>query len=267
MEHLDIFKFDSAREYLKQVIQTKRQDGDAYSLRAIARRLNVSPSTLSEYINNKKTVSQGTAIKLSQWLRLQSRERNYLETLFMIEATRSSAELKVLSENLNELRRQARDARVEDIRKFIETVSVSSARVYVRESTFKTRTLLFLKDARTQRPIRSFCEEFFLPVNGQSDKVYFLENDDGTFRAIRSPFHPRIPQDGVLAEKNKSLRVHFDRQGFPTIEKLYLYLASSEAFVIGSIHYSASEMQISGRLWCPQKGYLQEKKSEFYRAI
>lgn len=72
--HLEILR----QEYLRRASQTKK-----YTLRNFAIDLDLSPSTLSEFVNSKKRLSQKTALKVAEALRLNRLDTEIFLTSLM----------------------------------------------------------------------------------------------------------------------------------------------------------------------------------------
>lgn len=69
--YLNVKKFSSVRDYLKALLQWKAQKNRAYSLRAFARDLDLSPSFVSQYLKGKTELSLLSAQKICDGLKLE----------------------------------------------------------------------------------------------------------------------------------------------------------------------------------------------------
>lgn len=79
------------RSYLKSTLVEKIERNLGYSLRALARDLGISPSSLSEVMKGKKNFSAATALSIAQKLGLNSLEQEYFLLLVQIESAKSIA--------------------------------------------------------------------------------------------------------------------------------------------------------------------------------
>lgn len=96
-----IFEFTSYSKYLKAVLLQKQQTNRAYSLRAMAKNIGISATTLSDVINERKNLSDEIALKVANKLQLTGRKEKYFITLVQY-ATTKNEELNFLL--INKLR-------------------------------------------------------------------------------------------------------------------------------------------------------------------
>ncbi|MEN0058238.1 MAG: TIGR02147 family protein [Bdellovibrio sp.] len=82
------------RNYLKDLLVERVQKNSSYSLRALARDLDVSPAMLSEVLKGHKTFSPATALKVSQRIGLTEFEQEYFLTLTQWDSAKTP-EMKV----------------------------------------------------------------------------------------------------------------------------------------------------------------------------
>lgn len=102
-----IFEFDNYSSYLSGVLEERKKTNPAYSLRAMAKHVGISPSTLSDVISGKKNLSEQTAVELSSRLQLTGRKARYFRTLVQYQTTKNdeiksllASQLKVLNPKL-----------------------------------------------------------------------------------------------------------------------------------------------------------------------
>lgn len=102
-----IFEHSTYRSFLSSELSERRTGNPAYSLRAMAKNLGVSATTLSDVIAGKKNLSETTAAEISSKLKLTSRQKKYFCTLVQFEATNDNefksmlaAQLRVLNPHL-----------------------------------------------------------------------------------------------------------------------------------------------------------------------
>jgi len=99
-----IFEHHNYRDFLRHVFQERLQKNSAYSLRAMARQLGMSPSLLSEVHNGKKNLSHGKALEVAERLSLGEDEKHYFCELVRYETCKKpdvklkvQAQLKVMN--------------------------------------------------------------------------------------------------------------------------------------------------------------------------
>lgn len=83
---MSIYNHSSYREYLKEILSSRIESNSSYSLRAMARSLNISPSTLSEVMSGKLNLSRATAKKIGSKLNLKLKEISYFCELIEYES-------------------------------------------------------------------------------------------------------------------------------------------------------------------------------------
>jgi uncharacterized protein (TIGR02147 family) len=93
----------SYRDILKIELADRLSNNPAYSLRALARHMGVSPSLLSDVLKGKKGISSGRAFEVGQALRFDGMKLDYFVTLVQIEETKSPQRKAELLEKLNSL--------------------------------------------------------------------------------------------------------------------------------------------------------------------
>lgn len=55
------------RNKLHEILKQRKETNPNYSLRALARDIGLSPSLVSEFLNNKRAISQGSIYKLERF--------------------------------------------------------------------------------------------------------------------------------------------------------------------------------------------------------
>lgn len=118
-----IFEHENYRSFLKAVLAEKVRANPSYSLRAMAKQLGFSGSTLSEAINGKANISVAAAHKLAQKLKLNSDESEYLTLLVQIESMKDIEVKASLLERISRLRpkrKQMQDLQVDHFKQIAE---------------------------------------------------------------------------------------------------------------------------------------------------
>src|SRR5690349_9824776 len=82
-----IFGYQSYRQYLKVTLADRIGRNPAYSLRAMARDIDISPGLLSLILSQKKNLSDEKALDVAACLELDERETEYFSLLVQLEKT------------------------------------------------------------------------------------------------------------------------------------------------------------------------------------
>lgn len=99
-----IFEYSSYRGYLKGVLAQKIARNPAFSLRAMARQLHVSPSLLCEVYQGKKNLSMDRANNVARMLSLKNDEMDYFCALVELEHSTSEEAKKNVIGRLQRMR-------------------------------------------------------------------------------------------------------------------------------------------------------------------
>jgi uncharacterized protein (TIGR02147 family) len=100
---VSVYSYSKSNEYLKSVLEAKKELNKSFSLRSAARYCGLSPAALSTYLNGKKNISVQLARQISLWLKLEEKEQEYFVKMVEFETSRSSSIKKVLLQRLEEL--------------------------------------------------------------------------------------------------------------------------------------------------------------------
>ena len=84
-----IYAQKSYRSYLKEVLVERSSRNPNYSLRAMARQLELSPASLSGIFNGKKNLSLETAVQVATKVDLVGPEKEYFLLMVQFEATKN----------------------------------------------------------------------------------------------------------------------------------------------------------------------------------
>src|SRR5262245_32015851 len=91
--HFDVFPPDP-RQYLKSELELRQQRRPQYSLRAFARDLNMSPSTLSDFFHGKLGLSRERVRHVGEKLRLSEAQQEHLNDLLESRFARKNEDRK-----------------------------------------------------------------------------------------------------------------------------------------------------------------------------
>lgn len=100
---VSVYSYSKSSEFLKSVLDAKKELNKSFSLRSAARYCGLSPAALSTYLNGKKKISVQLARQISLWLKLEEKEQEYFVKLVELESSRRSSIKKVLLQRLEEL--------------------------------------------------------------------------------------------------------------------------------------------------------------------
>jgi uncharacterized protein (TIGR02147 family) len=98
-----IFDHGRVSHYLKSVLNERIASDPAYSLRAMAKDLGISPAHLSQIINNKKKLAPRTRLKVAKQLGLDERETRYFYLLAQLETAPSDEIRSAIEKQLAEI--------------------------------------------------------------------------------------------------------------------------------------------------------------------
>ncbi len=92
------------RAYLGELLAQRARKNPQLSLRAMARFLGMSPSSLSEVLSSRKNLSEDRLHQLIERLRLSTREARYLNALYQFNRAKLPSRKLTALENVNRLR-------------------------------------------------------------------------------------------------------------------------------------------------------------------
>lgn len=104
-EVVDIFSFDSCRDYLKAELLARKNRHRGASLRQLSRRAGFSsPSILSMIVTGRRPMTARSVEKLAAALYLHGRQKKYFLTLSKIDSAKSETELKQYRNQLMQIK-------------------------------------------------------------------------------------------------------------------------------------------------------------------
>lgn len=89
---MNLEEFDNIKDVLRTEYHTRLQRNPAYSLRAFARDIEVSPSRLSEILNKEESMSVSTAKKVSKHIFSNENDRTYFIDLAIVISQKNTLE-------------------------------------------------------------------------------------------------------------------------------------------------------------------------------
>lgn len=145
--------------------------------------------------------------------------------------------------------------RTEEIRTLIQNSTPRLQVVHCMAGTSNCRKLVLLKD-KAGKPIRSFYMAFSsLELERLSGAVeYVIENPDGSFRSYLHEGLKHLYQgvpgateiNTIFLPESRSIKVTFDKFGFPTIHDIRLAKHGSSKFSNANLSFSNSVSVLSG---------------------
>jgi uncharacterized protein (TIGR02147 family) len=98
-----IFSHENYRTYLKSVLAERIASNPLYSLRAMAKTFELSPSQLSRVLSGEKNLSYPAAIRCGQKLGLNESEADYFSLLVQYELTKDPQARNAIARKLAEM--------------------------------------------------------------------------------------------------------------------------------------------------------------------
>lgn len=99
-----IYEHENYRDFLKSTLAEKCSNNPAYSLRAFANHIKISPSMLSDVLKGKKHLSADMALKISESLTLTTKEKDYFYNLVLFETAKNHDLKVILEKKINKMR-------------------------------------------------------------------------------------------------------------------------------------------------------------------
>ncbi len=104
-----IYEHTNYRSYLRSVLVEKASKNPAFSLRAMAKHLEMPPSQFSQALNGKANLSVKTGRRIAHKLSLGAREEDYLCLLIQLEAEKDEQIRSRIVERIRELHSSGRE--------------------------------------------------------------------------------------------------------------------------------------------------------------
>lgn len=104
-----VFQFNDLPSFFQALWAERRSQNRSYSLRAFARDLKLDPGHLSGLLQNKRGLSTPKVYEVAEALHLETRERAYLLALSQLKQARTSAQRKLVEQQLSDLKRNLKD--------------------------------------------------------------------------------------------------------------------------------------------------------------
>lgn len=108
-----LLQSESVAEFLKKEFVRRLDGNPRYSLRAFARDLELSPSRLSESMNQKSGVSLATVEKISVRLKLSKSERAIIRNLYLLQGKKNRGARDLAKKNMHIARERSKVKRLD----------------------------------------------------------------------------------------------------------------------------------------------------------
>jgi hypothetical protein len=134
----------------------------------------------------------------------------------------------------------------QDAQDFVAATETAASYNYCIAGTLTCRTLVLRKDKVTGVQVAGFWDVFLSSERAVGSTGYFLENGDGTLRAILDEqFDGQVGITKKYAQ-NQALTITVDGAGFPTIHDVTLVRLGTTRSILADMSYSATEASIIG---------------------
>lgn len=97
---MNVFEFQNYRDFLKAELSSRIENNSKYSLRALAKSLDIGSSTLSEVLSGKTNLSLDRARKVGKKLKLKVRQQEYFCELVQFESAKDQTLRQEIAERL-----------------------------------------------------------------------------------------------------------------------------------------------------------------------
>jgi len=120
---MSIYQFSNYREFLKQELANRINENPKYSLRALAKKFEMAPSTLSEVLSGHTNLSSSSARRIAGKLNLRAKESSYFLELVVLETTKDPEAKSLILERMRIIhpkRRETQDLSIEHFKQMSE---------------------------------------------------------------------------------------------------------------------------------------------------
>ncbi|MEM7645336.1 MAG: helix-turn-helix domain-containing protein, partial [Pseudomonadota bacterium] len=144
-----LFDYDSTSSFIEDVIDYKKKRNPSLSIRSIAKKIDMSSSSLSDFIRKKSQLSPENAIKIADYLQFDSTHVDYFLTLLIYESCKSGSR-KILQERLKNIRGEKLEFYNKRVSELIQSTEISREYIYYLPGTSTFRKLLLLRDKKAK---------------------------------------------------------------------------------------------------------------------
>ncbi|GEM_PF-5956502 len=252
---------------LKNTLLNRQKGDPKFSLRKFAHLLNVSPTTLSHILNQKKGISESLAVSILEKLSLSNSEKEdfllsvksahsrnskvKLESTLEIAARKKKSLKRETSVNRNEILIETENFLLEtlEVQELVLRTQVHCVYKYFsRASDLQFRLLYILKDRFTGKVVKDFIQVTFKESTKQAATVYFIKKPNGRFKTYFNNVFDGTDRVTGLVPENQNTKIKFDKHHLPTIPLIRFLVLGENKHVIGKMKYTQSEFLIEGKL-------------------
>lgn len=242
-----IFHYSEIKLFLKDTVESIKMKKPGLSLRSIAGKALLAPSTLSEVMSGKKKLSMENALKIVNYLELDRSEKNHLILLAEKQFARTNRAKTDIEDRIAINSPLVSIEIAEEIQSRIDKEHVIDYYHYITEDKKMSRTLMKFGQ---QDFSGFFCDSFSSIDQTFSGYAYFLPNNDSSYRAYYSTLlHSQTNNPYLFHANNLRLKVDFDTDGFPSIENIRIKRKSSAEYTLGHIIFSDTQVEVCGSVF------------------
>lgn len=232
---VSIFNYQSAREFLAATLKAKVTSNSQFSLRAFARHLGVSPTTLSNYLAYKSSLSAESMIKIARKLRMDAYENHYFFAVLVREKLADLQAIALVDRRMNEIVQERNQNNAKE---------VFDNYFYFIPGHPSIRTLSRRMNSQTGALLKEFDSHFYSIEFGICASAKFRSRDgQNNVISIDSNFFTDVHADLDANYENQCM-VGFDRGGFPNLSRLPVTAKKDTSLKYVDISFGRKELVI-----------------------
>lgn len=259
---MDIYHFNSFKEFLGGLLLKRKAKNPRYSIRCLSRDLGLASSTLADILTGKARVSTENALKIAKSLELNGLELKHCLAIAAHDSVKCSSPLK------DWMTAQVKGTSLIHGESTSEILHHFNADLLQREIRYALPGEIVFRILKTYEYGQRTADKssiIFSDTYVSSDQNiictgYFLKNEDGTYRSY---LDRGIPAAGVLEsvdKRNQKLNVRFDKNKLPTVHNFILAFLHTDIKVQADLKFSEGCVQIHGN-----KIYSDGQKEPYFR--
>jgi plasmid maintenance system antidote protein VapI len=254
--------------FLKDYLIKKQKKNSRFSLRKFAGVLDISPTSLSQILGQKKGISESLAAKIVDKLMLSEEERR----LFLLSVSashsrnsksklKSSLELASISKDSSAIEKSNTNVNqivnnvgpflleTQEVQNLINSTEIDETYRYKSSTNdFYIRILYKLKNKETGQKLNNFIQVIFTEKTRTGATVYFIQKSNGKFKTYFNNIFDGKHRVTSLVEANQNSTVLFNDDQLPVIPHIHFIHFSSNQHIIGKMEYTKANFVVSGTL-------------------
>lgn len=131
----------------------------------------------------------------------------------------------------------------------MDSTEVMASYHYCISGTMTCRSLVQLRDKVTAKAVPSFYDNFFSTERFVASTGYFLQNEDGTFRAFLDETFDGQVNISLVEEENQSLVITYDSDYFPTIHNVIFKRLGTTMYAELDVVYAPTHATLVGTMY------------------